>query len=64
MKKTKDTKKETGRVVVIGRTPPTVRDIINELARTEDRTFSNMVSHLLMESPRIRARLEQLGGTV
>lgn len=64
MKKTKDTKKAAGRVVVIGRTPLTVRDIINELARTEDRTFSNMVSHLLMESPRVRERLEQLGQSV
>jgi hypothetical protein len=52
----KPTKEE--KVLVMGKVPATVREVINNLAEEDDRTFSNMVARLLEESPRVRAKLE------
>ncbi len=46
------------RVLIAGKAPRRVRDVVKEIAREEDRPFSNMLAHLLAESPRVKERLD------
>jgi hypothetical protein len=48
------------RVVVTAKTPRTVREALEELAREDDRPLSNLVARLLEESPRVQAKIAEM----
>jgi hypothetical protein len=59
MAKKQDATKGNTRVIIGAKTPPAVRRAIEEIAREEDRTLSNMAAQLLQESPRVQSKLRE-----
>lgn len=51
---------EEPRVNIPAKAPMSVRRAIEAIAAEDDRSFSNMVSRLLEESPRVKRKMREL----